>query len=276
MPSPGHPDAGTRPLAGRVALVTGANHGIGAATATALARLGADVGVSYLRLARADASPGYRQPRSETAGATVAAVEAAGARAVDVEADLSDPSAPGRVFDEVEDRLGAVSILVNNASGWRQDTFGAGATDELGRPISPVSADTFDAQFLVDARGGALLIAELARRHRARGDRWGRIVSLTSGGPHGFPTEASYGAAKAALENYTMTASIELAGDGITANVVYPPVTDTGWVTDEVRELVARSDEHVHVAEPAEVAEVIAWLCTDAARLVTGTVLRLR
>ncbi|CAN5644942.1 hypothetical protein BH20ACT2_BH20ACT2_24620 [soil metagenome] len=81
---------------------------------------------------------------------------------------------------------------------------------------------------------------------------------------------------KAALENFTMSASVELAGNGITANVVYPPVTDTGWVTDEVRVFVAGSADHVHVAAPAEVAEVIGWLCTDAARLVTGNVIRLR
>ena len=62
----------------------------------------------------------------------------------------------------------------------------------------------------------------------------------------------------------------------MTANVVYPPVTDTGWVTDEVRAFVAQSTDHVHVAEPADVAEVIAWLCTDAARMVTGNVIRLR
>jgi 3-oxoacyl-[acyl-carrier protein] reductase len=73
-----------------------------------------------------------------------------------------------------------------------------------------------------------------------------------------------------------MSASIELAALGITANVVYPPVTDTGWITDAVRELVARSTDHHHIAEPAEVAEVIAWLCRDEADLVTGNVIRLR
>jgi 3-oxoacyl-[acyl-carrier protein] reductase len=139
-----------------------------------------------------------------------------------------------------------------------------------------LTGDTALPQFLVDARGGALMIAQLAasvRRHRLG---WGRIVSLTSGGPMGFPGEVSYGAAKAALENYTMSASIELAGDGITANVVYPPVTDTGWITDEVRAFVDASSDHVHVADPAEVAEVIGWLCTDSARLVTGNIVRLR
>ena len=92
----------------------------------------------------------------------------------------------------------------------------------------------------------------------------------------GFPGEVSYGAAKAALENYTMSASIELARDGVTANVVHPPVTDTGWVIEEVRAFVGASPDHVHIAEPAEVAEVIGWLCTDAARLVTGNIVRLR
>jgi 3-oxoacyl-[acyl-carrier protein] reductase len=101
-------------------------------------------------------------------------------------------------------------------------------------------------------------------------------VSLTSGGPKGFPGEVSYGAAKAALENYTMSASIELASDGITANVVYPPVTDTGWINDAVRVFVDSSTDHVHIAEPGEVAEVVGWLCTDAARLVTGNIIRLR
>jgi 3-oxoacyl-[acyl-carrier protein] reductase len=101
-------------------------------------------------------------------------------------------------------------------------------------------------------------------------------VGLTSGGPAGFPGEVSYGAAKAALENYTMSAAVELADLGITANIVYPPVTDTGWVTDDVRRFVAASDDHFHVADPAEVAGVIAWLCTDAAALVTGNIVRLR
>jgi 3-oxoacyl-[acyl-carrier protein] reductase len=168
------------------------------------------------------------------------------------------------VFDEVERELGPVSVLVNNASGWKKDTFAGDVT---------VTADTADMQLFVDARGGALMIAEYARRFR--GD-WGRIISLTSGGPGGFPGEVSYGAAKAALENYTMSASRELAPRGITANVVYPPVTDTGWITDDIRRLVDESDDHWHVSPPEDVAEVIAWLCTPAADIVTGNIVRLR
>jgi 3-oxoacyl-[acyl-carrier protein] reductase len=122
----------------------------------------------------------------------------------------------------------------------------------------------------------ALLIAELARRHRARGARWGRIIGLTSGGELGFPEEVSYGAAKAAQTNYTMSAAVELADLGITANMIHPPVTDTGWVTDAVRTAVAASSTHVHVAAPEEVAEVVAFLASDAGRLVTGNVITLR
>ena len=273
---------GASPLADRVALVTGANHGIGAATAVALARLGADVGVTYLQLRedQHDEDPGrpaaYAEQRARSATGTVEGITATGRRAHAVAADLADAGTPARVFDAVETELGPISILVHNASGWRKDTFGPEGDDRFGRRNERVTAQSFDAQFLVDARGGALLIAELSTRLRARNAGWGRVVSLTSGGAMGFPGEVSYGAAKATLENYTMAASVELAADGITANVVYPPVTDTGWVTDDVRQFVAESPDHVHIAAPDEVAEVIAWLCTDAARLVTGNVVRLR
>lgn len=268
------------PLDGRVAVVSGANHGIGAATAAQLARLGADVAITYLAYAQTDHDPGrpaeYREQRAQDAAATVAAVEAVGRRAHAVEADLADAETSTRVFAEAESALGPVSILVNNASGWRKDTFSSDRHDPLGRHHEALSGDTALPQLLVDARGGALMIAELAASVRRHQLGWGRVVSLTSGGAMGFPGEVSYGAAKAALENYTMSASIELAPDGITANVVYPPVTDTGWITEEVRAFVEASSDHVHIAQPAEVAEVIGWLCSDAARLVTGNIIRLR
>ena len=262
---------------GHVALVTGANQGIGAATAVALGHRGTAVLVAYFRPGDDEGQPDeYNRLRRGDAADVVAEIERAGGRAYAVEADLRDPESPARLFDAAEERLGPVDILVNNASGWVQDTFKAEGVDRFGRPMRQVTAETFRQQFAVDAMAPALLIAEFARRHRARGGTWGRIVGLTSGGQHGFPDEVSYGAAKAAQENYTMSASVELAPYGVTANIVYPPVTDTGWVNDEVRAVVESSTEHTHVATPEEVAEVIAWVVSEEARLLNGSVLRLR
>ncbi len=128
--------------------------------------------------------------------------------------------------------------------------------------------------FGVDARAAALLIAEFARRHVARGGEWGRIIGLTSGEANGFPEEVSYGAAKAAQVNFTLSAATELARFGVTANVVHPPMTDTGWISQRTA-AAAQSAGH-RVATPRQVAEVIAYLASEAADLVTGNVIRLR
>jgi 3-oxoacyl-[acyl-carrier protein] reductase len=256
------------------AIVTGANHGIGAATALALAGQGCSVLCTFLRLDSPD--PGTPDAPGQDASEVVARIRADGGRAVAAEADLSDPAVPAGLFDMAEAELGPVDVLVNNASGWLADTFAPETTDRVGRSMQPVSAQSWQKQFAVDAMAAALLIAEFARRHIARGADWGRIIGLTSGGDLGFPQEVSYGAAKAAQSNYTMSAAFELARYGVTANVVYPPVTDTGWVTDSVRDLVAESSELIHVAQPEEVAEVIAYLASDAAALITANVITLR
>ena len=266
-------------LDGRVALVTGANHGIGAATGRVLAAAGVRVVLNYWRLddaADAGTPEPYRAARASDASEVVRGIEDAGGQVLAIAADLRDPRTPARLFDAAEAAFGPVEILVNNATGWLVDSFRPPTADRLGRPLSVVSAATADHVWEVDGRGAALLIAEFSRRHIARGATWGRIIGLTSGGPLGFPEEVSYGAAKAALQNYAMSAALELADYGITSNVVYPPVTDTGWVTPAVAELVRRSPEHVHIAQPDEVAEVIAYLASDEARLITANVLHLR
>ncbi len=253
------------------AIVTGANHGIGAATARALAAQGVQVLITYLRFVPApDPSlpNAYFTARESGAEEVVAAITEAGGRAHAVEADLADVGTPARLFDLAEQVFGPVDILVNNASSWVQDTFLATETDQFGRVLRGVTAQTFDAQFAVDARASALMIAEFARRHIARGGNWGRVVGLTSGGPLGFPSEVSYGAAKAAMDNYTLAAAQELWPHGVTANVVKPGVVDTGWVNDAVR---ASHD----VSQPEDPAGVIAFLCSDAAAKVTRNVITL-
>jgi 3-oxoacyl-[acyl-carrier protein] reductase len=260
-------------LNGRVALVTGANQGIGAATARALAAHGVAVLLTYLRLDPAEHAgepypAEYGQARAASAEEVARLIRDGGGAADAVEADLADPAVPALLFDRAEAALGPVEILVNNASGWLADTFLPAERDRFGRRLRPVDAAGHDRQFAVDARAPALLIAEFARRHVRQGASWGRIIGLTSGGQGGFPEEVSYGAAKAAQENYTMAAAQELGRYGITANMVHPPVTDTGWVTPAVR-------EHARVAQPEEVAEVIVLLASHQARHITGQVVRM-
>ncbi|MFZ2604601.1 MAG: SDR family NAD(P)-dependent oxidoreductase [Candidatus Microthrix parvicella] len=266
----------TQPLTGTVALVTGANHGIGAATAIELAERGADIAVSFLRTADQGRTDDYNLARARNAENVIGAIETLGQRAVGIEADLSDPDVPARLFDEAEAALGPVSVLVHNASGWHKDSFSPDRGDAVGRTSVMVNPKSIDSQLHIDARAGALLMAEFITRHRARNARWGRVVTLTSGEGKHFPGEVSYGAGKAALMSYTLSAAAEMADSGVTANVVYPPVTDTGWITDEVRAFVANDFDHHHVAEPSEVAEAIGWLCGEAGRIVTGNVIRLR
>jgi 3-oxoacyl-[acyl-carrier protein] reductase len=268
--------AAMRSLDGRVALVTGANHGIGAATSMALSQRGASVALAFFPLSippDPSTPDAYRAERLKTADDLVRDIQARGGCAVALERDLRDETAAAALFDGAERSLGPVDILVNNASGWLADTFLTVPNDQFGRPSERVSARTFDSQFAVDARGAALLIAEFARRHIARGATWGRIISLTSSGHEGFPGEVSYGAAKAALESFTRSAGLELAEHGVTANVVHPPVTDTGWVTEAVRASLPKGSR---IAQPEEVADVIAYLASDDARLISGNILRLR
>lgn len=235
--------------------------------------------ITYLRIDDAP-DPGtaesYRRARASDGGGVVEAIERAGGTAHAMELDVAEDRSPGLLFDTAEAELGPVDILVNNASGWVADSFRGPRIDRLGRNTAALSAATIDGIFSVDARAGALLIGEMARRHIGRGATWGRIIGLTSGGPLGFPEEVSYGAAKAALENFTMSAAFELAPYGITANVVYPPVTDTGWITPEVERAVQESGELIHIAQPDDVARVISFLVSDDASLITANVVRLR
>jgi 3-oxoacyl-[acyl-carrier protein] reductase len=167
------------------AIVTGANHGIGAATARALAGRGCAVLCTYLRV-EDPVDPGmpseYRVNRARDAADVIARVEQDGGTAAAVEADLPNPATPALLFDSAEQRFGPVDILVNNATGWLADSFAAAATDRVGRTLQPVSAAGWTRQFSVDAMGAALIIGEFARRHIARGASWGRIIWTGSGG----------------------------------------------------------------------------------------------
>jgi NAD(P)-dependent dehydrogenase (short-subunit alcohol dehydrogenase family) len=126
-------------MAGHTAIVTGANHGIGAATAVALARHGCGVLCTFLRVDDPD-DPGtpqaHRDHRARDAEAVVTQIRAEGGQAVAVEADLADPATPALLFDAAEERLGPVDILVNNATGWLARPM------SYGRPGSPTLRTT--------------------------------------------------------------------------------------------------------------------------------------
>lgn len=267
----------------RVALVTGGNHGIGAAIARQLAEAGAHVFITYYRVtvseAEAQLQEGeYARQRAQDAEMVVTACRAYGVRADAVEADLSDPAAIPTLFEGAERAVGAVDILINNAAAWQADTF-VPPTVRNAQVWPPpdfmhgMSPGSIDLHHGVNVRGSALLIAEYARRHIGRGATWGRIVSITTDA-NGFPGEVSYGASKAALESYTRAAAKELGVYGITANLVSPGPTQTGWISPYMEADIAARTPLRRVGTPDDVAHAVLLFVSEQGGWLTGQILR--
>ncbi len=262
----------------RVAVVTGANHGIGAACASALAAQGCAVLIHYLRLPREQASgvaAVYVDHRAQSADDLVARLRAQGGRALAWEGDLADPSAIPALFNQAEAALGPVEILVNNAAHWEADTFvpngvEQAAPDHWPPHASTLTAASLDRHFAVNTRAVALTMAEFARRHVERGADWGRIVNISTDGAYCFPHEASYGASKLALEGLSRTAAAELGQYGITVNIVSPGPIQTGWITPELEAALAQSTPLRRIGQPDDIADVVVFLASQQARWVTG------
>lgn len=256
-------------LTGRTAIVTGANHGIGAAVSLMLAEHGANVVVTYLRLDpesinAASYPPAYGAARQADASAVVDAIKSVGGACLAVELDLRDAAAIGDMYSLARQSFGDVHILVNNASAWLADSFDPTEPDRFGRPSTVVNSGSWDYVFDVDARGSALMVSEFARYVVDSSCGWGRIVSITSGGMAGFPGEVSYGAAKAALESLTLSAASELNRYGVTANLIHPPAVDTGWISETVRASISG-----RILEPADVAQSVLLLVSSQAGFIT-------
>ena len=233
----------------KVALVTGGSRGIGRAISRALAADGFAVAVNYLG-------------NTEAAKETVAEIENDGGDAIAVRADVSDSAQVEAMFDEIEDRLGAVSVLVNNA-GTRADGLALSMRDDAWRRV--IDTNLF----------GTFACTRRALRSMLRA-RKGRIVNVTSiGGLRASPGQANYSAAKAGVIGLTKTIAAEVAGKGIAVNAVAPGLIQTDLtadLNDRQLETIKGRVPARRVGDPKEVASVVRWLCSDDASYVNGAV----
>lgn len=239
----------------RVAIVTGAARGIGAAIAVRLAEDGHDVAVVDL-----DAT---------ACTATVAAVAATGRRGCAVAADVANEAAVAAAIDTVTATLGPPTVLVNNAGVLRD------------RTLAKMSADDWDTVLAVNLRSVFLTCRAVQTHMRAA--RWGRIVNLSSIAALGALGEANYAAAKAGVQGITRTLAIELGRYGVTVNAVAPGfvVTDmTRAVADRMGVTIdALIDEMlptIHVGRPGapeDIAQAVAYFVDPRSSFVTGQTL---
>lgn len=256
QPQPSHRSPeGTSPRP--LALITGVGRtvGIGAGIARRLAASGWDIAFSYWAPYDRRMTWGEEQG----AAATIAAsLTEQGARTAAIEADLVDPDAPARIFDEAERRIGPVTALVLSHA----ESVDSGLLD--------TTVDSFDRHFAVNTRAGWLLIREYGLRFRAPTGT-GRIVALTSDHTVG---NLPYGASKGALDRITLAAAHELAHLGVTANVVNPGPVDTGWMNEEVEEACLRATPLGRLGTPQDTAHLIDFLCSPQGQWVNGQLLK--
>ena len=243
------------PQTPRVAIVTGAARGIGAATAQRLAAEGHAVAVLDLT--------------KESAQATVDAITEAGGKAIALGADVSDTQQVEAAVKETAERLGPPTILVNNAGVIR---------DNL---LFKMTDDDWDTVMRVHLRG-AFLMSRAAQAYMTAA-RWGRIINLSSSSALGNRGQANYSAAKAGLQGFTKTLAIELGKFGVTANAVAPGfiVTDMTRATaqrigvdfEEFKAARAAQIPVRRVGVPEDIAATVAFLASEEAGYISGQVI---
>lgn len=234
----------------KVAMVTGASRGIGAAIAS---RLAADGFALVLNYAGSD----------KEAAALAARIEADGGRALTAQADVSDPQAVRRMFDAAEAALGGVDVLVNNAGIMRL------------APLADSDDALIERQIAVNLKGSLYTLREAARRLRDDG----RIVSLSSSVVGlSLPTYGVYAATKAAIEAATKVLAKELRGRRITVNAVAPGPTATDLFLDgkppAVVDQLARMSPLERLGRPEDIANAVAFLAGPDGGWINGQVLR--
>ncbi|MDQ1548466.1 MAG: hypothetical protein QOD27_124 [Microbacteriaceae bacterium] len=239
-------------LSGQTALVTGANRGLGRATAIALAQAGANVAL------------GVRDVNGHDE--LVAEIIAAGVEALVVRLDVTDLAGGRAAIDETVRRFGSLDILVNNAGGG------------IGGPAIDVTEDDFDAVWSLNTKSTFFLSQHAATHMRAAGR--GSIVNVSSqAGLVALPGEASYCIAKAAVNHLTRCLAVEWGDDGIRVNAVAPTFIETDGTSEALSDPAFRADTIERIAAlhrigvPTEVSGAVVFLASPAASLITGQVL---
>ena len=275
-------------LQNKVVLITGANHGIGAATAKALAAQGAKVFISYYQepsnytpaeLAQAlEAGIGgdalYRAKQQQAIEPLLAEIRAQEGVATAYQANLAEAENIPLLFDRCEAELGPVDILINNHTYCVLETFdpamvGAEIEDGVAWP----SAKVIDAHFTINARAYALMMAEYVQRYLARGATWGRIINTSTDAAHAHTANISYAASKHAIESYSRSAAVELGKYGITVNILAPGPIQTGYIPPALEAEIEANTPLGRVGEPEDVADVMVFLASEQAHWLTGQLL---
>jgi 3-oxoacyl-[acyl-carrier protein] reductase len=258
-------------LSGRVALVTGGSRGLGRADALTLARAGADVAIADIQVESETTDEeleGYG-PLAQAARAqglvytesTVDEIRGLGRRALALKCDVTSAEQVEASVGRVEADLGPVDILVNNA----------GTLDHLGQVLDQ-SPELWERDLRVNLTGAFVCARAVWGGMRERG--WGRIVNMASvAGTLGGFGQASYSTTKAGLLGLTRTLALEGARHGITVNAIVPGVVGTEafrFGNPEMNERMIRRTAFRRAGEPQDVANAIAFLCSDLAGYITG------
>ena len=274
-------------LKNKVVLITGANHGIGAATAKAFAEQQAKVFITFYRescrfsekeleesrLGGIGGETFFRAMQQTTPEPLVQEIQVEGGICTAHEVDLSDPAVIPQLFDRCEGALGPVDILINNHTYCVLETFDPGVVTDEGFGIHLPTPAVIDAHFAVNARAYALMMTEYVQRYLKRKAGSGRIINVSTDAAHAHAANISYAASKHAIESYSRSAALELGKYGITVNIVAPGPIQTGYLTPQQADSIAANTPLGRIGHPKDVADVIVFLASEQAHWLTGQLL---